>query len=111
MPISPPASEVAKIDTPGIPMRAVTDLDGGRVGDFQIWSPNGNNKGELYFICPNGRQCGVAIRHGEFADTGIKRWGWDGNSEAPTLKPSINCRLPSGCGWHGHVTQGRLTNA
>lgn len=33
-----------------------------------------------------------------------KVWAWDGNVEAPTLTPSVNCL--GGCGWHGHVTNG-----
>lgn len=34
-------------------------------------------------------------------------WGWDGNIEAPTLTPSINCIGH----WHGWVRNGMLVEA
>ena len=36
---------------------------------------------------------------------GRAQWDWDGNREAPTLSPSINCE--SHCGWHGYIRAGR----
>jgi hypothetical protein len=33
-------------------------------------------------------------------------WQWDGNREAPTLSPSIDCQI---CGWHGFIVAGTLT--
>ena len=32
-------------------------------------------------------------------------WDWDGNKEAPTLNPSILCRIT---GWHGYMRAGVL---
>ena len=32
-------------------------------------------------------------------------WDWDGNREAPTLTPSILCKVS---GWHGYLTNGVL---
>lgn len=96
----------------GIPMRAVADTDGAAPGDFTLYSPNEWNKGEIYFVCPNKRECAVLIRNGEFQKLGgVPRWGYDGNALAPTLTPSINCSGPSGCGWHGYMTGGKLINA
>lgn len=34
-------------------------------------------------------------------------WAWDGNREAPTITPSINCEKV--CGWHGWLRAGRFT--
>lgn len=96
-----------------IPMRRVEDAcpKNGTPGDFELVPPNGWNKGSLHFICPRRRYCGVMIRHGEFQETGVKRWGFNGDREKPTLTPSINCQGPSGCGWHGFIINGEMTNA
>ena len=55
----------------------------------------------LRFVCPCG--CGglgtVPILPGYGA-----QWQWDGNTEKPTLTPSI-LRL-SDCHWHGYLTNG-----
>lgn len=93
-----------------IPMRRVEDVDpkGGQPGDFEIDPPNEWNKGSIHFICPNRRYCGVMIRNGEFADTGVKRWGFNGNCDKPSLTPSINCSGAAGCGWHGFITNGEM---
>ena len=36
---------------------------------------------------------------------GSPQWDWDGNREAPTFSPSINCEKH--CGWHGYIRNGR----
>ena len=68
----------------------------------------------LAFACPRGRgECSVPL----FPQTTGKghTWKWDGNREAPTLTPSINClacnpenpaEKYAGCGWHGHLRDG-----
>jgi hypothetical protein len=39
-------------------------------------------------------------------------WTWDGNEEAPTLSPSVDCRVEDGgCGWHGWIRAGKLEGA
>jgi hypothetical protein len=40
---------------------------------------------------------------------GRSQWDWDGNREAPTFSPSINCE--SHCGWHGYIKKGRCVKA
>ena len=63
--------------------------------------------GHLIYICPNGKFCGVMIGPRAVAAPDASRqsiWAWDGNVEAPTLTPSINC--VGGCGWHGFITAG-----
>lgn len=62
----------------------------------------------LVFVCPNRGRCGVLVgpahvRRSKAGDLSI--WAWDGDPEAPTLAPSIDCR---GCGWHGHIDHGVL---
>lgn len=39
---------------------------------------------------------------------GVPQWDWDGNREAPTFSPSINCEKH--CGWHGYLRAGRCVN-
>lgn len=69
----------------------------------------------ILFVCPNGKRCSVAMGptpepRPTDKEPGI--WGWDGNRDAPTLTPSINClaekdgKPTSGCGWHGFITAG-----
>lgn len=71
--------------------------------------------GHIIFVCPNGRRCSVLVGPqpvGRPHEDALCIWGWDGNLEKPTLTPSINClaekdgKPASGCGWHGHITEG-----
>lgn len=39
---------------------------------------------------------------------GRPQWAWDGNREAPTFTPSINCEKH--CGWHGYIRKGRCVD-
>lgn len=69
------------------------------------------------FNCPkrNGGRCeGLIIRgktgfkHDPQSENGgIAQWTWDGNREAPTFTPSINC---GDCGWHGYIENGRCVD-
>lgn len=68
------------------------------------------------FNCPkHDRLCGVipiAGRHhgvkrdGQNQNGGTAMWDWDGNREAPTFTPSINC----GKCWHGYIERGRTVD-
>lgn len=66
------------------------------------------------FVCPKGRRCeGLVIvgrtdlKHDpQGQNGGIAQWGWDGNREAPTFTPSINC----GRCWHGYIRNGRCVD-
>ncbi len=71
--------------------------------------------GRLAFICPNGRFCSVLLAPQPIPRSAPDRcyvWGWNGNREAPTLTPSINCiaekdgKPTGGCGWHGFIQNG-----
>jgi hypothetical protein len=47
-------------------------------------------------------------RDGQNQNGGRAQWDWDGNRDAPTFAPSVNCE--SGCGWHGYIRRGRSVN-
>lgn len=66
----------------------------------------------LYYVCPGQQNCALRIstegtqdRNKEFGGA-PPVWGWDGNTEQPTLNPSINCHH---CGWHGWIQKGVIT--
>lgn len=65
----------------------------------------------IEFRCPNGknRQCQIPITLGPKVDTPVRMWHWDGNTEAPTITPSIGC--DHRCGWHGNIINGETHNA
>lgn len=57
----------------------------------------------LYIILPGTRHPdALKIRKGP--PGGERVWGWNGNTEAPTLEPSIH----SPSEWHGYLRAGRL---
>lgn len=67
------------------------------------------------FVCPrSGYRCGTILiagktavpRDGQNQNGGKAQWDWDGNREAPTFTPSINC---TGC-WHGFIENGRAVD-
>lgn len=70
----------------------------------------GPNRDRIYFACPNrpGSECSVLLKPWPI---NAPTWTWDGNEEAPTLTPSINCNGVGGCGWHGFIQQGKIVNA
>lgn len=78
------------------------------------------------FPCPrrSGEICGgLLLRSSPHVADGTpqppkRTWEWDGDREAPTLRPSINCKAAgpngekyAGCGWHGWITKGELRDA
>ena len=73
--------------------------------------------GHILFVCPNGQRCSVLLGRQAVASESspggrLCIWAWDGNTERPTLTPSINCiaekdgKPTGGCGWHGFITNG-----
>lgn len=52
-----------------------------------------------------GMECQIALRPGQKNGVGAS-WEWDGNREAPTISPSINCEGVRHCGWHGWIRNG-----
>lgn len=50
--------------------------------------------------------CQIALRPEQKNAVGAS-WRWDGNREAPTITPSINCEKI--CGWHGYITAGKFS--
>lgn len=75
------------------------------------------------FRCPRGRGwcTGLLLTTPagfQRAPGGPSVWDWDGNIDAPTFKPSINClsqdkggRPLGGCGWHGYIEGGKFRDA
>lgn len=47
-------------------------------------------------------------RDGQGKNGGRPQWGWDGNWDAPTFTPSVNCEKH--CGWHGYIRKGRCVD-
>jgi hypothetical protein len=69
------------------------------------YSPGGRY---LLYVCPRGAgYCGVPVRPNVLPNGA--GWHHDGDDDAPTLTPSVNC--VGGCGWHGWVRAGSLTDA
>ena len=78
------------------------------------------------FACPRrpGHRCaGLLIEGGPLYDGVVTRgpgrhcWAWNGDRVKPTFTPSINCLTHNpkdpaekyaGCGWHGHITNGKI---
>lgn len=68
------------------------------------------------FQCPKyNRRCGDLLiagrnpdikRDGQGQNGGAPMWEWDGNRDAPTFSPSVNCK---GC-WHGYIVKGRCVD-
>jgi hypothetical protein len=67
----------------------------------------------LLYVCPRhgsgspSHLCGVPIAPGKLENGA--QWHRSGSLDAPTLMPSVNC--VGGCGWHGFITNGVMTNA
>lgn len=76
----------------------------------------GANMETFSFQCPKyDRKCGDVLiansghnipRDGQNNNGGQAQWDWDGNKDAPTFSPSINCK---GC-WHGYIRNGRCVD-
>lgn len=70
----------------------------------ELPDPEGKPYRFCYFRCPRGQgECLVPL-----APDRPDGWAFDGNAEAPTLTPSIQCHR---CGWHGYVRDGKLVDA
>lgn len=94
--------------------RDLMEADDAQPGDFQFqtldYEPTDtpcadtDRIGRLAYRCPrNGQPCGeIIIGNGHKPTGGAPTWQWDGNLDAPTLTPSINCVR---C-WHGFLRAG-----
>lgn len=80
---------------------------------------NANKPRALYEHCPTKCENLLIAEGPHSAAHGVKRdgqgknggrpqWDWDGNREAPTFWPSINCE--GHCGWHGYLRAGRCVS-
>ena len=71
--------------------------------------PAGPGQEERFgFNCPKhkGRTCEGLLIRGKGNDIPNKTWVWDGNRDALTFTPSVNC---GGC-WHGNIRAGRCVD-
>lgn len=61
------------------------------------------------YVCPCG--CGAVTFVGIEKDGDVRAasWRWDGNTESPTLSPSL--QQHSACRWHGFMQAGQFINA
>ena len=64
----------------------------------------------MHFPCQRkpDNLCQVALRPSQVNAVGAS-WQWDGNREAPTITPSVNCEKI--CGWHGFIEAGKFRDA
>jgi hypothetical protein len=64
----------------------------------------------ITFRCPLSERgtCMIPVTLGPpIPDAAHRRWHWDGNMQAPTLSPSVNCSgMVRRCGWHGVIEAG-----
>lgn len=81
-----------------------------RIEDYSLDQP-GRERRKCYFPCPRkpGQECHVLLKPWPIRN--CPTWDWDGNRDAPTLSPSINCNGEGGCGWHGFIQAGQIVGA
>ncbi len=61
----------------------------------------------IIFMCPCGCEMIRSIRVREpIKEHGPGIWGWNGDCEKPTVKPSI--QIVGECNWHGWLTDGQF---
>ena len=73
-------------------------------GDFYFFHQQeapGRSTQYISLMLPDGTHNCLPVVQGPAAG---RAWGWDGNSEAPTLSPSIHCLGH----WHGHLQAGEF---
>lgn len=76
-----------------------------RQGQFDVCTePSGQRR--FWFVCPGRCKGLTAIALRPVLDGSGQSWEFDGNLDAPTLRPSIN---HLGC-WHGWLTSGEFTS-
>lgn len=76
--------------------------------------PAPGEEGSLGFACLRGTGwCGTVRIGNGFKPAGERSWQWNGDTQRPTLSPSINCLAHgpngeryAGCGWHAHLNDG-----
>lgn len=74
-------------------------------GDFCWGDEREDGSRRLYIVLPGEKSMdAIKVIRGE--PGGERVWGWDGNEDKPTLKPSIH----SPDVWHGHLVSGRLVS-
>lgn len=85
----------------------------GPPGHFAYFVGNANKETcGMTIFCPGcGKMTALTFTNwsGNNPENPTPMWTWDGNEEAPTLKPSIVHAVErGGCGWHGWLTAGEF---
>lgn len=75
-------------------------------GEWQVYEEHDTTERRIIFGCPKRPGYSCAVPLAPVTTPKGATWRFDGNREAPTLTPSINCT--GGCGWHGHMTKGEF---
>lgn len=89
------------MNTESVDCRRVSSNEFTKPGDFRFVEDGGVL--HLYIWLPgDSGPDAIMVRRGD--PGGSRVWGWDGNEERPTVKPSI---LAPGR-WHGWLKNGRL---
>lgn len=74
-------------------------------GAIQYWLTHGSHKmGGFNFLCPCG--CGT------IGSVTFRLWSWNGNTDKPTITPSVDLQADDDTGrarshWHGRLCDGR----
>ena len=90
------------MNTESFDCRNVGKFDGmEKPGDFYFADRDGHEG--IMIILPDEGWHHIPIQKGPAPDG--KVWGWDGNTDKPTLTPSIRSS-----NWHGYLTNGRLVS-
>lgn len=87
------------MNTQSIETRKVASGAIERPGDFTF-----SEDFSRIYICLPGQEHPDCLKIQRGAPGGDRVWGWDGNTEKPTLVPSIHAPGQ----WHGHLRAGRL---
>jgi hypothetical protein len=85
----------------GVPAKRVDELDvpDCPAGAFEYYSQGDREIAGMMYRCPCG--CGV-LGSLAFRPAPSPSWQWDGNTEVPTLSPSVHHVGH----WHGFLTKG-----
>jgi hypothetical protein len=93
----------SEMNTESCDCRNVQDFDRmEKPGDFYFAEREGHEG--ICMILPGDTWVHVMIQKGP--QGGHRVWGWDGNTEKPTLVPSIHALEH----WHGFMTNGQLVS-
>lgn len=94
---------MGEVKTTPVEVRLVDSLFGGDVpaGAVKFYSSPLYQPAGFHFACPCG--CGAI---GAVKVAGDNAWGWNGDRDKPTVRPSVAFGTKDGPHWHGWLTDG-----